>query len=238
MNLENEPGKEITDAKVCLRGLNYLVNDSGDKKATLEGSHYASVSGEVLFTHTTVDRPCYQPFYIIFRSTIRKLKWIHLWNLEKIPAWAFIFSFTLWNYGLPCSSCRRDLYVTWVRSSNISWQIFSLHIYCFSSLCYFLLNRERKKKRNIKLNHTAGILKEYRFYLLCSWYYILAFDAELYSLFKRQILRTVVILQGLSFQIRCTKLELWLNININKYYSKLRFYILNEERWPIFFFFK
>jgi len=74
VNLENEPGKEITDAKVYLWGLNYLVNDSGDKKATLEGSHYASVSGEVLFTHTMVDRPCYQPFYIIFRSTIRKLK--------------------------------------------------------------------------------------------------------------------------------------------------------------------
>lgn len=97
-------------------------------------------------------------------------------------------------------------------------------------LVLFSLKQREKKKRNIKLNHTAGILKEYRFYLLCSWYYILAFDAELYSLFKRQILRTVVILQGLSFQIRCTKLELWLNININKYYSKLRFYILNEER--------
>ena len=45
----------------------------------------------------------------------------------------------------------------------------------------------------------VGILKEYRFYLLCSWNHILAFNVELYSLFKLQILETVVILQGLFF---------------------------------------
>ena len=50
MNLENEPGKEITDAKVCLRGLNYLVNDSGDKKATLEGFHKQLIYSSIVFT--------------------------------------------------------------------------------------------------------------------------------------------------------------------------------------------
>lgn len=69
---------------------------------------------------------------------------IHLCNFEKTPAIAFIFSFTPWNDGWPCSPCRRDLCVTEVRSSNISWHIFSLHIYCFPSLCYFLLSGRRK----------------------------------------------------------------------------------------------
>lgn len=51
MTLENEPGKEITDAKVCLWGLNYLVNDSGDKKQ-LWKAHIMLLSLErYFFTH-------------------------------------------------------------------------------------------------------------------------------------------------------------------------------------------
>lgn len=32
MTQENKPEKETANAKVCLWGFNYLVNDSGDKK--------------------------------------------------------------------------------------------------------------------------------------------------------------------------------------------------------------
>lgn len=63
-----------------------------------------------------------------------------------------------------------------------------------------------QKKRNIKLNHTVGILKEYRFYLLCYWHRFLAFSVELYFPFKLQILGTIAIRQGFSFQIRRIKL--------------------------------
>ena len=93
------------------------------------------------------------------------------------------------------------------------------YLLLFKLVLFSLKQRERKKKK-YKIKSYSWNFKRIRFYLLRSWYHILAFDAELYSLLKRQILRTVVILQGLSFQIRCTKLELWLNININKYYSK------------------
>lgn len=62
----------------------------------------------------------------------------------------------------------------------------------------------------------VGIFKEYHFYFLCYWHHILAFSVELYSVFKLQISGSVAIFQRLSFQIRCTKL------NINRDYDKWR----------------
>lgn len=55
---KNEPGKEIANAKVRLWGF-----DSG-LKASLEVSHYASVSVEVLFTDSGKTDVATSPFTI------------------------------------------------------------------------------------------------------------------------------------------------------------------------------
>lgn len=60
----------------------------------------------------------------------------------------------------------------------------------------------------------VGILKEYHFYL-CYWHHIFAFNIDRYCFFKLPISGNVVILQRLSFQIRCIEL------NLNRDYDKL-----------------
>lgn len=143
MTLENDPREETANAKVCLWGLNFVKSTTGEKQQLWE-PHVPFPSLWTGFLHT-VGRPTLPPALSHYvQKHNQKTKMIHLCNFEKTLARPFIFSFTLWNYGLPCSPCRRDLRVTEVRSSNISWQIFSLHIYCFSSLCYLFLSRKRK----------------------------------------------------------------------------------------------
>lgn len=71
-----------------------------------------SLQRDFLPTAAKKARPPTSLVYTAFRGTTRKLKGIHLRNLEKTPAAVFIFSFTRGNYGLPCSSCLGDLCVT------------------------------------------------------------------------------------------------------------------------------
>ena len=180
------------------------------------------------FSHMMVDRPCYQPFYIQKHNQKTKMNPPMELREDISSSFHFLFySLKLW-LALQLLSERFMCDLGQIFQYQLTNFLFT-YLLLFKLVLFSLKQREREKKRNIKLNHTTGILKEYCFYLLCPWYHILAFNAELYSLFKCQILRTVVILQGLSFKIRCIKLELWLNINIKNYYSKLRFYILHEE---------
>lgn len=59
MILENDPRKDIANAKVCLWGFNYLVNDPGEKKQ-LWKSHVMLLALWRYFLHTVV-KPTWLP---------------------------------------------------------------------------------------------------------------------------------------------------------------------------------
>lgn len=108
-NMTND-WKMILERKLPMQkfagAFNFLVHDSSEKQQVWEPHvPFPSLQRCFLQSGKAVDLPPALLHYV--QKHNQETKMIHLRKFEKTPAIAFIFSFTLRNYDLPCSPCRR-----------------------------------------------------------------------------------------------------------------------------------